>query len=93
MPSSGELDVRRREIEDEAGRSETTVSSRQAKTIAREAILKLDYKNDEHWTEQGLPSVAAVRAIAGVETISRADITALAPNLTREEAEKVATGE
>jgi hypothetical protein len=92
LPHQGEGDVAKREDADQEERSERTVSSRKAATAAREALLKLDHKNDEHWTDAGLPSVAAVREIAGVETITRADITALAPQLNREEAKKVAEG-
>lgn len=81
------------EAKDENDRSEALVTTRQEKTLAREALIKLDPKNDDHWTEAGEPAVAAVRAIAGIDTISRADIKALAPKLTRDEATKVAAGE
>jgi len=53
----------------------------------RTALTKLDPANDEHWTDAGLPSVAAVRELSGVE-VSRADISSLAPKLTRDEAKK-----
>lgn len=56
----------------------------------RTALTKLDPKNDEQWTSGGLPSVEAVRSASGNEEVSRADIKRLAPNLTREEAAKVA---
>jgi hypothetical protein len=78
------------EAADEADRSERTISSRKTATATRDALLKLDARNDDHWTDAGQPAVAAVRHFAGVETISRADITHLAPNLTREEAARVA---
>ena len=84
--------VREAEIEEEQKRSEGAVTTRQEATATREALLKLDHKDDEHWTDSGLPSVNAVRDIAGINTISRADIAALAPNLTRAEAKKVAEG-
>lgn len=65
-------------------------SARAAKGAIRTALAKLDPKNDEHWTDAGLPSVAAVRELTGQE-VARADITELAPKLTREEAAKVST--
>lgn len=64
--------------------------SRAVKGQVRTALTKLDPKNADHWTDGGLPSVAAVRELAGQKEVSRADIAALAPNLTREEAAKVA---
>jgi hypothetical protein len=78
-----------RENKEQDDRSERTVSSRKTAGATRTALTKLDPKNDGHWTDDGLPAVAAVREIAGVETISRADIVALAPNLNREEAAKL----
>ncbi len=78
-----------REDKEQDDRSEKVVADRAAKTAGREALLKLDPANDDHWTDAGLPSVEAVREIAGVQTISRADITALAPNLNRDEAIKL----
>jgi hypothetical protein len=81
-----------REDAEQAKRDEAPVVDRKVKTAVREALLKLDPANEEHWTDAGLPSVNAVRDIAGFPDVSRADIKALAPNLTREEAAKVAAG-
>lgn len=56
----------------------------------RDALVKLDPENDEHWTSTGLASVDAVRLLADNAELSRADITEAAPKLTREEARKAA---
>ena len=66
------------------------VSARAAKTAVREALLKLDPANDDHWTDAGLPSVEAVRELSSNKDVTRADIKALAPKLDRAEAQKVA---
>lgn len=89
-----ELDVAKREDEDQAQRKPAGASGsdRSIKGAVRTALTKLDAKNDEHWTEGGLPSVAAVRELSSNDKVSRADITELAPNLTREEAAKVQGG-
>ncbi len=53
-------------------------------TIEKEQILEalqtLDTENDEHWTNQGLPAVAAL----GIDDLKRKDITEAAPHFTRE---------
>jgi hypothetical protein len=80
--------------EPEAGNNvaPATQSARQKQGALRSALLKLDAKDDNHWTDNGLPSVAAVRQLAEDDSISRANINELAPQLTREEAAKVAAG-
>ncbi len=52
----------------------------------RNALALLDPSNDEHWTKGGHPAMAAVQALAGDETITRAMIATVAPELTRESA-------
>jgi len=47
-------------------------------------IKLLDAKDDKSWTSDGLPAVAAVKAITGDDTITRADINKAAFGLTRE---------
>lgn len=49
----------------------------------KEALIKLDTIDDEHWTEDGLPAVAAVSELVGSK-VSRKDITDAAPKFTRE---------
>lgn len=51
-----------------------------------EALAQLDPKNDEHWTDDGLPAVEAVQTLYGKE-VNRATITRSAPQLTRTSAE------
>ena len=64
---------------------------RQADGAIRTALTKLDVTNDEQWTQAGKPSVEAVRALTGNDTVSRADIERLAPKLDRDEARKLAS--
>ena len=45
-----------------------------------EALLKLDTETKEHWTADGLPAVAAL----GINGLTRAEITAVAPHFTKE---------
>lgn len=88
----GELDVGKREDEEQATRQPAGGggSERQRFGAIRTALTKLDPKEDTHWTDGGLPAVAAVRQLSGDVEVSRQDITALAPKLTREEALKIA---
>lgn len=47
------------------------------------ALSRLDPKNDEHWTRDGKPSVAAVERLYGSADVRRSDIDAAAPGLMR----------
>jgi hypothetical protein len=51
------------------------------------ALGLLDPEKDEHWTQAGIPSVEAVAEIADGK-VTRDQIKALAPDLTRETAKK-----
>jgi len=50
-----------------------------------EAVHLLDHSDDDHWTQDGLPSVEAVSGLIGSK-VTRAEITAAAPNIKRLEA-------
>ncbi len=50
------------------------------------ALSALDPADDTHWTASGKPSVAAVSDIVGAP-VTRADIDAAAPDLTRDAAD------
>lgn len=47
-------------------------------------IKLLDVLDDKSWTSDGLPAIAAVKAITGDDTITRADINKVAFGLTRD---------
>lgn len=51
-----------------------------------EALGKLDPANENHWTADDLPRIETVRMLAGDQTISREQITAEAPDFSRETA-------
>lgn len=90
--NEGELKIEERERQEQDDAAEKPVQQRQVDGAIRTAITKLDPKNDEQWTNAGLPSVEVVRKLAENDGVTRADITRLAPNLNREEAAKVAAG-
>jgi type IV secretory pathway VirB10-like protein len=48
------------------------------------ALRELDVNNDNHWTDAGLPRVETVRMLAGNGSLSRDDVTAVAPEFTRQ---------
>jgi len=48
-----------------------------------DALMALDITNDEHWTNSGLPAIAAVEQIAGIDTTRRV-INELAPDFERD---------
>lgn len=47
------------------------------------ALSLLVATDDSHWTDDGLPSVQVVRQLASDATVTRGDITRVAPDLTR----------
>ena len=47
-----------------------------------EGLMKLDTENDNHWTEDGLPKIAALKFTVG-PTLTREDVNEVAPNFTR----------
>lgn len=47
-----------------------------------EALKALDPDNNEHWTQEGLPVVAEVAKLTGVN-VTRAEVTAAAPHFNR----------
>lgn len=51
----------------------------------REALLKLDSANEEHWTTEGLPRLDVMKDLVG-EAVSRADITGAAKSFSRSNA-------
>lgn len=54
------------------------------KTIRiRAALAQLDPKNDQHWTDDGLPREDVVRNLANDQTLSRRDIQLAQPGLQR----------
>lgn len=50
------------------------------------AVRGLDPENDEHWTEAGLPAMAAVEDVVGSKDIKRADVEAAEPGWDRDKA-------
>lgn len=48
-----------------------------------ETLLKLDPKNDNQWTQEGLPKVDVLKFLSGGETWTREQITEAAPGFTR----------
>lgn len=53
-----------------------------AKSLA-EALIGLDPNNDNHWTGDGLPRLETVRMLAGNPGVTREQVTAAAPGLSR----------
>lgn len=47
------------------------------------ALRALDPFDDSQWTTTGLPRLDALGAIMGVDSVSRSDVTAVAPGFTR----------
>ena len=47
------------------------------------ALDLLDHDNDEHWTQAGLPSMDAVEALVGDDTITRSDVESASPGFVR----------
>lgn len=56
------------------------------------AILKLDPKADEQWTQDGLPSVDYISEAVKNQAVTRDMIDAVAPAFNRRAAEDLAAG-
>lgn len=52
-----------------------------------DALKKLDVKNDNHWTADGLPRLDTVKMLASDQTITRDHVAAAAPGFSRATAE------
>lgn len=50
----------------------------------KDALAKLDHKNDDQWTADGSPRVDVVAAMVGNEKLTRKDITNASPNFVRD---------
>ena len=48
-----------------------------------EALLKLEVKNDNHWTADGLPRLDTVKMLASDQTLTRDSVAAAAPGFSR----------
>ncbi len=53
-----------------------------------EVLGKLDPSNDNQWTTEGQPKLEIIRLLSGDPKVSRDQLTALAPTLTRESLRK-----
>ena len=49
----------------------------------KEALLKLDVENDNHWTEQGFPRIETLKFLTGDVSITRESINSAAPGFNR----------
>ena len=54
----------------------------------KSVLASLDPKNAGHWTQDGLPKLEIVKLLSGETKATRDDITAIAPELTRESSQK-----
>ena len=57
----------------------------------RQAVLKLDTGNEEHWTNAGLPRLEIVEGFLGYD-VTRKELEALAGDITRETIEDILDG-
>lgn len=56
----------------------------------KEALAKLDPKNDEHWTTDGMPRIDAIQGfLGGDKTVGRNEIVLAAPALNRSSAPEI----
>jgi hypothetical protein len=54
-----------------------------AQTDIKAALAKLDSMNDNHWTEDSLPRLEAVRFLAGDQSLTREQVNAASPGFSR----------
>jgi hypothetical protein len=78
--------------EEENGRDNPNiVDSHQPNLKLQKVVLALDPDNDAHWSEEGLPAMAAIEQAMESTGILRAEVEASAPGHNREEAAKFST--
>ena len=58
-----------------------------------QVVMALDHNNDKHWTEAGLPAMAAIEQAMESTGILRSEVEAAAPDHNREEAAKFSTSD
>lgn len=51
-----------------------------------DSLKKLDVKNDNHWTADGLPRLDTVKMLAADQTVTRDQVAAAAPGFSRDSA-------
>lgn len=74
-----------------AGQSDSGLPTRPIAEIEGrlfDAVVSLDPDNIEHWTTKGYPRVDAVEAAFGSSGITRSNVEAVAPGITRELVQK-----
>lgn len=54
----------------------------------KDALLKLNVDNDNHWTDDGLPRMETIKFLMGGASITRDEINKAFPNFSRETAKK-----
>jgi hypothetical protein len=62
--------------------SEMTNEEFEGKIVS--ALSQLNHENDDHWTGGGLPDVATVVRLAGIDSLKRADIDKVSPDFKRQ---------
>lgn len=68
--------------ESDRNREAAKVGQQQSTKSLADAIKSLDAKNDDNWTEAGLPAVDAVKAVYGAD-VTRKQIEEAAPGFVR----------
>ena len=82
---SGLVDEQESDGQDDQSEAAEAVQVKAGPKVA-EAVYKLDAMNDDHWTDAGLPAMAAVEAALGSTGITRRDVAAAVPGWDREKA-------
>ncbi len=54
-----------------------------------QAIAKLDPEDEDHWTADGLPRMDVLVEFTGDRSITRAQVSGLSPELTRDTAPEI----
>jgi hypothetical protein len=63
------------------------------KDAIKEALLSLDHKNDDLWTDDGSPLVSEIQRLANDKTITRAQINEALPGFARKTDDSIAEDE
>ncbi len=99
MPLHAQFLARNWEVEPVTDEAETTLeltpaeletgialeaAAQVGKNKLAQAMAQLDVDNDEHWTQDGKPSIATVAQLAGMSGVKRKDIDNLFPEVIRD---------
>lgn len=77
------------ESEETSGKGGAPDSDQSINEALRKVVMNLDPKNDDHWTDDGMPKLATIEEAYGSADVTRADVDAVEPGWDRDKASEL----